>query len=414
MSHGTGSFWFDDVQVKIDGEVFGNGAPDLKEPDEQEITLLNEKAIAFETGKPGDGLQNLNALSEIVGDAQMIALGENSHGSSSIYKLKLQMIKSLSRHMQVSVFALEMPAVEAAYINEYVQNGRGNPDEVLAKLTYPSWQTREMIDIIEWIKGYNKQHEHKIEFMGFDMQNGRSALNAVKNFAVSYDSVLSPQLKAVARLYETSMETGNPEEDLFKKVHKIANHLNSKSYPAVPPKRLASIRHYMDIFGQSLSFHFGTGDAKSRDEYMAENIRWIKEQTPESGKIIISGDNTHITEAGGKTGSFLSRWYKEDYISFGFTYKTGTYSAYGSEPFYEVHPPHLGTYEYFFSKSGYTNFILDLRSVSDIPILNQRAGFRSIGSRPQETTQFYEIDIKRHFDVVVYLETSKHTSYPGK
>ncbi|QIP18010.1 erythromycin esterase family protein [Spirosoma aureum] len=79
--------------------------------------------------------------------------------------------------------------------------------------------------------------------------------------------------------------------------------------------------------------------------------------------------------------------------------------------YYEVHPPYVGTYEYFFSKSDYPNFLLDLRKTERIPILNQSAGFRSIGSRPQETTQFADINIKNHFDLIVYQAESVHTTY---
>ena len=109
-------------------------------------------------------------------------------------------------------------------------------------------------------------------------------------------------------------------------------------------------------------------------------------------------------------GEVLSKWYGEKYVAFGFTYNKGTYWAYGPKPYYQVHPSYVGTYEYFFAKSKYKNFILDLRNINDITLLNQSGGFRSIGSRPQETTQFAQINIKRHFDIIVYLENSLHTS----
>ena len=127
-------------------------------------------------------------------------------------------------------------------------------------------------------------------------------------------------------------------------------------------------------------------------------------------KIIVSADNTHVTKATGKMGSFLKKWYGDKYIAFGFTYNLGTYSAYGPEKIYEVYPSYTGTYEYFFSKSKFKNFYLDLRKLHSIALLENVAGFRSIGSRPQLTTQFSLIDIKKHFDAIVYLEYSNHTS----
>jgi hypothetical protein len=75
---------------------------------------------------------------------------------------------------------------------------------------------------------------------------------------------------------------------------------------------------------------------------------------------------------------------------------------------YEVHPPYLGTYEYFLSKSRFNNFIIDLRK-SDIDYLNKKAGFRVLGSRPQEASQFVEVNLKSLFDILIYLDKSEPT-----
>lgn len=410
MASGSGSFWFDNVRIKINDTVYGNDAPDFREPDKEEIELLNNKVYPFSVGAGDDARTKLKELSKIVENKRIVALGENSHGSASIYKLKLRMIQHLVEDKQFSVFALEMPAVEATYINEYVKNETDDLDEVITKLSYPSWQSREMLDIIEWIRVYNNQHNRQVSFMGYDMQNGWSALGAIAEFSTRYDSTLHSILKNIEGLYQTALETGNAAPALFTQTREASTYLNTHKYPDVTPHQLATIRHFMDIFNQSISLQFGTENARSRDEYMAKNIRWIIEHIPDTAKIILSADNTHITKSGGKTGAFLDRWYQDDYLSFGFTFEEGTYAAYGNKPFYEVHPSYVGTYEYLFSKSDYDHFFLDLREADDIPMLNQPAGFRAIGSRPQETTQFYQIQLKKHFDVIVYLRTSRHTS----
>jgi erythromycin esterase len=401
------------VEVKINGKVYGNDDPDFKAPTGREIQLLNEKAVPFEIGESESDNIVFKPLSAMVKDARIVALGENSHGSSSIYMLKLRMIKYLVKEEGFSIFALEMPTVEADYINEYVLEGKGSLEQVIANLTYPSWQTKEMIEIIEWIRTHNLKANQKVEFHGFDMQDGSAALAAIKIFIEKHDDKLSAKINEIENLYKQSMETGNFSNSLFKKAQYVEQYINSDNYPDIQESAIVRMNHYMNIFVQSLAFNFQIESAKSRDEYMAENVSWILENSGKKNRIIVSGDNTHITEAGGKMGTPLSVRYKENYISIAFTYNTGTYSAYGPKAFYDVHPSYIGTYEYYFSKSKHRNFLLDLREVDDIPILNQKNGFRSIGSRPQETTQFYEIDIKDHFDVVVYLERSNHTE-PAK
>ena len=75
-----------------------------------------------------------------------------------------------------------------------------------------------------------------------------------------------------------------------------------------------------------------------------------------------------------------------------------------------MHPPYIGTYEYFLGKSKYKNLILDLRKMKDEPILMKASVFRSFGSHPQDVTQFQEIEILNQFDAIVNLEKSVGTT----
>lgn len=409
MANGTGKFWFDDVKIKIDGKEYGNGNPDFRDPTRKEIELLDKRAFLIESLEPNSATKDLIPLHDIVQNSTIVALGENSHGSSSIFKLKLKILIYLVEKEGFSIFALEAPVVEVDRINDYVLFGKGTIDQVIKDLVYPSWQTQEMIDIIKWMKSYNQAAVKKVEFRGFDMQNGLSALKAVEDFALKYDSTLSVNLLELDELYSEPIKEDRQWEMIAQKADEVSLYLASKNYSSVDANYLTRIKHYMNLFSQSLFSNYKSEKAKTRDEYMAQNVDWIVKNSGENIKIIVSADNTHITKAGGKMGYFLKNLYGGSYLAFGFTYNEGSYSAYGPEKHYEVHPSFVGTYESFFSKCRFKNYFLDIRNTSDIGILNQPAGFRSIGSRPQETTQFIEIDLKDHFDVIVYMENSLHT-----
>jgi erythromycin esterase len=409
MADGTGEFWFDNVVIKIDDDPYGDGDPDFSEPTVKDIEALNEKTIPIRSLESNASLKDLSPLRDIVGSASIVALGENSHGSSPIYKLKLRMIKYLVENEGFSIFALEAPTVEADQINEYVFSGQGNLNDVIKKLIYPSWQTREMADIIEWMKTYNQRARKKIEFRGFDMQNGTAALHAVEGFAKINDATLLADVIELTRLYSDPQNNREKWELIAQHADQISLYLESKNYPNVNARDFATIKHYMTIFSQSLSSNNASAKTKSRDEYMAQNIEWLFKNSGENTKIIVSADNTHITKASGKMGYFLKGSFGDQYLTIGFTYNKGTYSAYGPAQFYEVHPSFAGTYEYYFSKAKFKNYFLDIKRINDIAFLNKSAGFRSIGSRPQETSQFGEINLKDHFDVIAYIENSTHT-----
>ena len=409
MANGTGRFWFDNVKVKIGGQEYGNGHPDFKEPTKNEIETLDRRIVPIKSLEPNSANKDLIPLKNIIGNSAIVALGENSHGSSSIYKLKLRMVKYLVENEGFSIFALESPTVEADRINDYVSFGKGTIEEVIKDLVYPSWQTQEMIDIIQWMKSHNQSAKKKIEFRGFDMQNGLSALKAVEDFAKINDPTLTASLLELDKLYSETTKNDQKWKLIVQKSDEVNLYLTSKKYSGVDPKYFERIKHYMNIFLQSLSSNYKYEKAKTRDEYMAQNIDWLVKHSEANTKIILSADNTHVTKASGKMGFFLKDWYGDNYLVFGFTYNKGSYSAYGPEKHYEVHPSFVGTYEYFFSKSKFKNYFLDIKNITDIDILNQPGGFRSIGSRPQETSQFTEINLKNHFDVIAYIENSLYT-----
>lgn len=409
-AEGNGEFWFDHVQITIDGKEYGNDAPDFREPSVAEIKMLNSQLVPISNLDPHTGTADIEPFSRMTKGITILALGENSHGSSTIYRLKLKLIAYLVEHQNYTIFALEMPTVEADVINDYVQSGKGSKSDIIKNLTYPSWQTNEMLDIIEWIRAYNNGHVRKVAFRGFDMQNGDSALKSMKVFAQFNDPIFLSKILELEQRYTSQHKTPDDFSFIYHKAQDISVYLELTKYSHVAAREIETIRHYAGIFLQSAALSNNSPESKSRDIYMAENIDWIIKHSDPGTKIIVSGDNTHISKASGKMGAVLSERYREKYLAVGFTYNTGSYTAYGAAKYYEVYPSYPGTYEYLFSKSKSKTFILDIRNNHDLTFLNRPAGFRSIGSKPQETTQFAEINLTSHFDMIVYTEHSDHTT----
>ncbi|RFS17718.1 erythromycin esterase family protein [Emticicia sp. C21] len=404
---GSGDVWFDDVSLKIDGKEFGNGKPDFAEPSQIALAIINTHCFPIKNIENDQIIDDLKPLRNVISNARIFALGENSHGSASLFKLKLKFVKYLVEKEGFTVFALESPVVEADKINDYVLKNTGTKTDVMKNLVYPSWQNADMLHIIEWLKAYNIKARRKVSFRGIDIQDGLPSLNALQQFAAQYDTLLVPKLKELALHYDTALKK-NDWQSVLNEAFTLSAYLQQKSaadYTGINFSYLQSIKKYATVLVQNIHLKSGVRD---RDYYMAENIKWLVEQDKDV-KIIVSADNTHVTKASGKMGNYLSKALGNDYLVVGTTFNSGTYSAYGDKEFYEVHPSFVGTYEYIFSKAKYKDFIVDLRNKDIRNILPTISGFRSIGSRPQETTQFAEITLTEHFDLIAYLEKSAHT-----
>jgi erythromycin esterase len=410
VAAGSGEFRFDNASIQVDGMEAGKGEIDFREPTPLEIQMLNQKIIPIRSVDDHPDVSDLYALDRVIGNSRLVALGENSHGSSSIYKMKFRMVRYLVIKKGFTVFALESPVAEADKINAYVTRGAGNREDVLKNLVYKSWQTQEMLDIIEWIKVYNQRAKHKVEFRGFDCQNSALAFHEVEVFIKNNSKSLASSFEKLKNDYTEALKTDSGWPNVYQQAEQIKNGLLSASiYPAVKSEALERVNHYMNIFLQNMSSHFQSPGSKSRDEYMADNIHWLVKNSSRDSRFIISADNSHVTKQSGKMGSMLQEKHGKDYFAMAFTFQKGTYFAYGPQKFYDVHPPHSGTYEYFFSGSMHKNFILELEHAKTIPILMGTLGFRSIGSRPQEITQFSDLRLTDHFDAVINLEESTHT-----
>lgn len=408
---GSGEFWFDNAALKIDDADVGRGDPDFREPTRDEVDALNKKSIPLRSTESLSDVTDLTPLGKMIGNTTVVGLGENSHGSATVYKMKLRMVKYLVEKKGFTVFALESPVAEADRIDRYVKQGTGTREDVLRNLVYKSWQTKEMLDIIEWIRVYNSKAKRKVSFQGFDIQNGISAFQEVEIFIKNHNKQLVPDALQLRVDYDQALLTNQHWDSVYFRAKRLSNALLSQKYfPSIKTENLSQIKHYMDVFVQSLSSRYQSSETKSRDVYMAENIRWLMENSPSGNKFIISADNAHVTKETGKMGSWLKDELGKNYFVFGFTFNQGTYFAYGPEKFYEVHPPYAGTYEYLFSSCRYRDFVLDIREVEDIPMLAEKMGFRSIGSRPQETTQFFDMTLQNNFDAIVHLHKSVHTA----
>jgi erythromycin esterase len=399
---GSGNVWIDNVNIKIDGVNYGDGTPDFREPTNAEITILNKTVIPVSTNQSSEDEKELKPLNKLIGNAKIVGLGENSHGSSSIFKVKLRLVKYLVKNLGFTLFALEAPAVECDLINQYVLYGKGSKREVIQNLVYKGWQNEDILNIVEWIKIYNETAKIKVEFRGVDCQNSISALNYLLD--VKKDNPLhNTEVKKLKQLFDYSLKEKKEWEVVYQQLYKVDSIYEIE-------KTSDKIKRYLLIFRQGLTFHSESTDYKLRDQYMADNVDWLIKHGRSNEKIIVSADNQHINKSSAVQGGYLNQMFGKDYVNIGFTYRAGHYAADGPEKVYEVHPPYLGTYEYFLSKSRFNNFIIDLRK-NDIDYLNKKAGFRVIGSRPQEGSQFVEVNLKSLFDILIYLDKSEPTVF---
>ena len=157
---------------------------------------------------------------------------------------------------------------------------------------------------------------------------------------------------------------------------------------------------------------------KTRDESMADNIKWIADQNPEA-KIVVWAHNGHIAYTGyGNTasmGSHLRKMFGPQMVNFGFAFNEGSFQAVGNDGLrnFTVSPAAEadGTLDLTLAKTGIPLFAVDLRRVpASGPVaewFKQIHPTRSIGAMYSEdaAAQYWT---SRHanedFDVLLFVE----------
>lgn len=169
--------------------------------DNDDITAWMKKdARPFETCAPSDKVTDLESLRRMVGNARIVALGEGTHGTREFFQLKHRITQHLATEMGFTVFAIEANLPEAWRVNDYVLGGQGDPRALIQGMYFWTWNTEEVLEMVEWMRRFNASKRGRIEFTGFDMQTPDTAAAIVSRFLAEHDPVWAESLAVLRSL----------------------------------------------------------------------------------------------------------------------------------------------------------------------------------------------------------------------
>jgi erythromycin esterase-like protein len=173
--------------------------------DQAATEWLRKNAIPIQTVEAGHGFADLKALDKVIGDARIVELGEATHGTREFFQLKHRLVEYLATQKGFTIFSIEANMPEAYRLNDYVLNGNGDPRELLKGMYFWTWNTQEVLDMILWMREFDRSGKGRIEFTGFDMQTPAVSIDIVRKFASAHDpeffsKTLDPLYSVVERM----------------------------------------------------------------------------------------------------------------------------------------------------------------------------------------------------------------------
>lgn len=396
-------------------------------------------------------------LLERIGNAQIVLLGEATHGTHEFYHARAEISKRLILEKGFTIIAVEADWPDAYRVNRYIRGisrDRTAVEALSGFLRFPTWMWRnaDVLDFIGWLREHNdlvtSQNTPQVGFYGLDLYSLYTSIEAV----ILYLEKIDPQAAQQARYrygcfdqfgedpqtygYATGFGISRSCEDaviaqLLELQHRSEDYLHRDGrvaedalFFAEQNARVAknAERYYRSMFqGQVSSWNL-------RDQHMAETLFELKnyiQQHESQAKIIVWAHNSHLgdaryTEMGQigelNLGQLIREHYSKEAVLVGFTTYSGTVTAASQwnapAERKQVRPAIANSYESLFHQIQLPRFLVVFE---DHPAIQEHLDSsrleRAIGvvyaPQTERTSHYFHADITRQFDVMIHFDESR-------
>lgn len=378
---------------------------------------VSDHAVRFDTAQPGSGFKDLMPVKGLIGSARIVGLGEATHGTHEFFAMKHRMLEFLVEEMGFNAFVIEANGPESEAINEYVHSGKGDPKKLLQGLYFWTWNTQEVLDMIEWMRKHNQTAgaSHPVSFYGMDAQFSTVAAEQLVSYLTPLDPGKASTLGALCSCAENYAFENIPD-----RIKCQANVL--QAYNLVQDGKAEFIQKTgLDAYVHALHnarVIYQTVQPGNRDRWMAENLDYILDQLPAGSRVMLWAHNGHIRKnSSDALGALLAKKYGKDFLAFGFDFYEGSFQAITSQTMKNTEPgrhhiPSIHTvrgspkdsYESLFHSLGLKRMILDLRASPPQWMFGPHP-MRWIGGLYNDADDsFDETELVGNFDILIYFD----------
>jgi erythromycin esterase len=304
-----------------------------------------ETAEPLATTRPADPLDDLAPLRAAAAGADVVGLGESVHGAAEELTLKHRALRVLVEQLGFRSVAWEEDWTTGRRINDFITGGAGDLATLMGRMS-PQWQSREVADVLQWLRDFNTGRTDQVQFVGVEYYlTGADAYADVDAYVAGAAPGRLAELRA--HLAPIRPATTNAFEHV-------------QAYMAVPDKQplLAHARGVHDLVAglphasgdrahaeavhtarQIVSFHehFALPEPEShsyRDAHAAANLAWWRNLTGDRIAYWAASPHTatardlRITSQDGElrftsAGTHLRDRYGARYLSIGFLFDHG-------------------------------------------------------------------------------------------
>jgi erythromycin esterase-like protein len=392
-------------------------------------------------------------VDEIAG-AELVPIGEASHGTREFYEARAELTKSLIARHGFNIVALEADWPDAYRAHRWVRHNSSDADAAAALggfTRFPRWMWRntEVVSFLSWLRAHNAPLDEaaRVGFYGLDLYSLHASAEAV----IAYLHGVDPAAASLARRRYGCFEDfgGDPqgygyatrvglskscEDDVVTQLIELrrrAGDYTSRDgrlaaddyFFAEQNARVVqnAEQYYRAMFGgRSASWNL-------RDTHMMDTLESIMRHVGRQAgqaRAVVWAHNSHLGDARatrmGRDGELnLGQLVRERYgdrsYLIGATTHVGTVTAASDwdEPVERkrVRPSLAGSYERLFHDTGLARFVLLLRDPAVRELLCEPRLERAIGViyRPEteRMSHYFDARLPDQFDAVIHIDETR-------
>ncbi|MFO7979615.1 MAG: erythromycin esterase family protein [Candidatus Aminicenantes bacterium] len=362
-------------------------------------------------------------LDPVFSQAQVIGLGEATHGTREFFELKQRLLRYLVENHNVRAlgFEFDFRFESSLNIERFVTEGKGDINALFSGL-YWTHRNQELKDLILWMKKYNsdKKEPEKVHFLGIDSQLDIWYTDELFDELYRFDKGLFEylreyrnQLKSLGKIDHKKMSTEkyNQIKSLLSQLKELTCTYFTENPSDAEATHRKLLIHLIDSYLLSHELRFLLPQKKNvRDRHMADHCLWLKEFVEDHQKIAVWAHNSHVaknphytSDGSPAMGEYLKKKLGPAYLSIATSFSNGCfaavtddYSGADTKPIiWEIKSdPLLNSPNYLFHNADFQNFIFLISSLEKdselFKYFNQPLPFLGIGD-------FFTRDIEDHY-----------------
>jgi erythromycin esterase-like protein len=398
------------------------------------------------------GADDYDSLVELIGDAQVVLLGEASHGTHEFYRERARLTQRLIMEEGFTAVAVEADWPDAYRVNRWVRGG-GEDKNALQALggfeRFPRWMWRnqDVLSFITWLHRHNqsKQESSRVGFYGLDLYSLFTSMQEVIRVLERIDPPAADRARyryscfdaygedTQAYGYAAGFELTRSCEDQavqqLLEVQRRAAELalgghDLKGDDAFYIEQNARLVKNAEEYYRTM-FRGRIDSWNLRDSHMAETLEGLighLGRTQRHTRVVVWEHNSHIGDARATAMGDMGEWnigqltrerFGDKVRLIGFTTYQGTVTAASDwdapAERKRVRPALQGSIETLFHMIGLPGFLLPLRgdtaleeALSDIRL--ERAIGVIYRPETERVSHYFEARIPLQFDAVIHLD----------